>query len=281
VTRRRRPGETGVGGVPPEIDTSVPHAARVYDYLLGGMTNFTADREAAEKQAAAFGGLDKARASVRGNRVFLGQVVRYLAGEAGVTQFLDVGTGIPTEPNVHQVAQQVAAKSRVVYVDYDPIVLAHAHQLLNGTEEGATAFVLRDLHDPAGILAQAGGTLDLSSPVAVLLIALLHHVPDEDDPHGIVAELMGMVPPGSYLAISHMANDIEADQMAALARSVPVDATYRFAMRTQTEVTRFFNGLELVDPGVVPIDQWRPNDWPTPPEDRMPAHHWGGVARKP
>lgn len=281
MTRRSRPGETGVGGEPPEIDPSVPHSARVYDYLLGGVTNFTADREAAEQQAAAFGGLDKARASVRGNRVFLGQVVRYLAGEAGVRQFLDIGTGIPTEPNVHQVAQQVAAESRVVYVDYDPIVLAHAHELLDGTEEGATVFVRRDLHEPAGILEEAGGTLDFGSPVAVLLIALLHHVPDDDDPHGIVGEFMRMVPSGSYLAISHMASDIAADEMAALARSVPADATYRFAMRSKTEVTRFFDGLELVDPGVVPIDQWRPEDWPTPSEDRVPAHHWGGVARKP
>ncbi len=265
----------------PEIDSSVPHAARVYDYLLGGSTNFAADREAAEKQAAAFGGLGKARASVHGNRVFLGQVVRYLAREAGIRQFLDIGTGIPTERNVHEVAQEVAPESRVVYVDCDPIVLAHAHMLLNSTHEGTTAFVLGDLHDPEDLIHQAANTLDFSQPIAVLLIALLHLVADDEEPDALVNLLMETVLPGSYLALSHMASDIGVEEMAALARSVPAEATYRFAMRSHAEVSRFFDGLELVEPGVVPIDQWRPDGWPIPPEERIPAHHWGGVGRKP
>jgi hypothetical protein len=263
----------------PTIDTSTPHSARVYDYLLGGTVNFEPDRVAARQQAAAFGGLDAARSSIRMNRVFLGQVVRFLAGPAGVRQFLDVGPGIPNDDHVHAIAQQVAPDARIVYVDNDPVVLAHAHELLS--PGGSAAFVLGDFNDPADVIAQAGETLDFDRPVGLMLIALLHHVPNEGDPYGKVGRLVDALPSGSYLALSHMASDIDPEAMAALERSVPENATYRFAMRSQDEVARFFDGLELVEPGVVPVDQWLPEGLAPPEEPTVPAQHWGAVARKP
>jgi S-adenosyl methyltransferase len=272
-------GAKATGSDLPEIDTTTPHSARVYDYLLGGTTNFEPDRIAAQQQAAAFGGLDAARAAIRANRVFLGQVVRYLAGPAGVRQFLDIGTGIPGDDNVHAVAQQVAPDARIAYVDNDPIVLAHAHQLL--APDGSTSFVLSDLDDPADIVRQAGDTLDFDQPVALLLIALLHHFPDDADPYGKVAELVEALPSGSYLALSHMASDIDPETMSALENSVPEAAQYRFAMRSRGEVTAFFEGLDLVEPGVVRVDEWQPADLDPPAEKAVPAHHWGGVGRKP
>jgi hypothetical protein len=224
------------------------------------------------------GGIEVARASVQSNRKFLVQVVRYLVLEAGVRQFLDIGTGIPTEDNVHTVAQQAAPESRIVYVDYDAIVLAHAHQLLRSRPEGATDFIHADLRDPSHILQRAEDTLDFGQPIALVLNAVLHHIPDNDNPHHIVARLLGGVPSGSYLAISHLTNDMQTDEMAALARSVPASARYRFAARSHAEVSRFFDGLELIEPGVVSIDRWRPDDPAAPPYGR---YHYGGVARKP
>jgi hypothetical protein len=223
--------------------------------------------------------LEAARAGVRANRVFLGQVVRYLAGPAGVRQFLDIGTGIPGDDNVHAVAQQVAPDARIVYVDNDPVVLAHSHQLL--ARSGTTAFVLGDFHHPADVVAQAAATLDLGQPVALLLIALLHHVPDDQDPYGTVARLVEALPSGSYLGLSHLASDIDPEAMAALARSVPEAAAYRFTMRSHDEVARFFDGMDLVEPGVVRVDEWLPAGLVPPAEAPAPAHHWGGVARKP
>lgn len=261
-----------------KIDTTVAHEARVYDYLLGGSNNFEVDREAAGRAGAAVGGIDVARASVRSNRAFLIQVVRYLAGEVGVTQYLDLGTGIPTEDNVHRVAQQAAPEARIVYVDHDPIVLAHAHQLLQGTAPGATEFIQGDIHDPDAIVERASATLDFGRPVAVILNAVLHHFPDSDDPYGIVARLVDAVPSGSYVAVSHLTNDMQSEEMAALARSVPAQARYLFAARTHAEVSRLFEGLELVEPGVVPIDRWRPDEPGAPTEGRF---HYGGVGRKP
>jgi hypothetical protein len=163
----------------PEIDTSVAHVARVYDYLLGGKANFAVDRKAAEQAYAAWpGGLDGVRADARAHRALLGRVVRYLAGDAGIRQFLDIGTGIPKENNTHEVAQRVAPRARIVYVDYDPIVLAHAHKLLTSTPEGACAYIYGDLRDPEAILRKAAGTLDFSQPAAVVLFGILHFFAD-------------------------------------------------------------------------------------------------------
>ena len=262
----------------PEIDPTAAHTARVYDYLLGGVTNFEADRQAAAAAGAAVGGIEVAMASVRSNRVFLGQAIRYLAAEAGIRQFLDIGTGIPNADNVHAVALDVAPESRIVYVDNDPIVLAHAHKLLDARPGSAVNYVHADLHDPDLVLARAAETLDMAQPGAVVLNAVLHHVPHSDHPHAIVARLMEGVVSGSYLAMSHLTDDLQTEEMKALAASVPASARYVFAARSRDEFARFFDGLELVEPGVVPIDQWRPDQWPITPEGR---HHFGAVARKP
>jgi trans-aconitate methyltransferase len=272
---------------PIEIGTARAHTSRIYDYLLGGTNNFAVDREVAEHVFSAYpGGLDGVRTDARANRAFLGRAVRHLAGEAGVRQFLDIGTGIPNADNVHAVLQQAAPDSRVVYVDNDPIVLAHAHELLDDTPTGRTNYVDGDLREPGAILDQASGTLDLDEPVAVLLLGILHVIPDEADPHTIVATLLDAVPPGSYLALSHMASDIQPDAMAEVYDRL--DQTTRDtnppALRSRAEVSRFFDGLDLVDPGVVQVDRWRPDDGAASaapqPGERVPPLY-AAVARKP
>ncbi len=238
-----------------KLDVSVAHPARVYDYWLGGKDNFAADREAAEQVIAAN---PNVLPGVRANRAFLGRAVRYLAGEAGVRQFLDIGTGLPTVDNTHEVAQQVAPQCRIVYVDNDPIVLSHARALLTSAPEGATAYVDADLRDTGTVLEGAAGTLDFSQPVAVMLLMILQYVPDQDDPWGIVARLLDAVPPGSYLVVSDTAADIEADAVAESARRYNQRlGSVRQTRRTQAEFARFFEGLDLVDPGVVPLPEWR------------------------
>ena len=274
----RQPVRREADREPVLIDTTVAHEARVYDYLLGGTVNFAVDRAAAARAAEAVGGIEIARASVRGNRAFLARTVRFLAA-SGLRQFLDVGTGIPSEGNVHTVARTEAEGTRVVYVDNDPIVLAHAHTLLAGDSAGAVTFIDGDLREPDDILARAAATLDLAAPVAVILCAVLHHFPDSDDPHGLVARLVDGVAPGSYLVASHLASDLHADGMAALADSVPDEARYTFAGRGYEEFARFFTGLDLIGPGIVPIDHWHPPgaEAPTGPSR---AWHYGAIGRK-
>lgn len=271
------------GGVPGlmRVDPSVAHAARIYDYLMGGEHHFEADRIAAERATAAQGGIDKVRTHVRKNRVFLGMAVRYLAGEQNVHQFLDIGTGIPYPGNVHEVAQEVAPHARVVYVDNDPVVLAHAHRLLRSTPEGATAYIAGDLREPRTILEKVSETLDLAKPTAIMLLAVLHFVPDDDDPYGIVAELVEAVPSGSYLVMSHLASDIHARGQASMAsRFNQLAPRHTMAIRSRAEVTRFFDGLEIMDPGVVPLDRWHlPGERPSPLEEAAPVH--AAVGRKP
>jgi len=258
----------------PTFDTSVAHVARIYDYWLGGKDNYAVDRAAGDAALKAYPDLIH---SVRSNRAFMTRAVRFLA-EAGIRQFLDIGTGIPTVPNTHEIAQGVAPASRVVYVDNDPIVLAHARALLTGAPEGATDYLDADLRDTGAILDRAAQTLDFSQPVAVMLMAILHLVPDIDDPYGIVAQLAGAVPAGSYLALSQIASDIDVDAVAEardqVGRYMPVKQTYR----THAEVMRFFEGLEMVDPGLVPVQKWRPD---TAAEAARPSALWGGVGRKP
>ncbi|MGH9211195.1 MAG: SAM-dependent methyltransferase [Acidimicrobiales bacterium] len=267
---------------PPEIDTSVAHAARVYDYLLGGTDNFAVDREAADLQVKAMGTtLEKSRADIRANRAFLGRAVRHLALDGGVRQFLDLGTGIPNADNVHAVAQQAAPTARVVYVDNDPIVLAHAHALLRSTTEGATAYIDGDLREPDVVLRRAATTLDLTKPVAVMLVSILHLIGSDDDPYGVVGQFMDSVPSGSYLVISHLTKDIQTEAMAGLERSAPPDARYSFLMRSRAEVSRFFDRLELVEPGVVSVDTWRPEATPPPnAPDGGQVPFWCGVGHK-
>jgi hypothetical protein len=264
-----------VTGTAADIDTTVAHPARVYDYWLGGSSNFPADREAAERVLAATPGL---RSRVRANRAFLARAVRYLAAEAGIRQFLDIGTGIPSANNTHEVAQAVAPDSRVVYVDNDPIVLAHAKSLLAGSREGATQYIDGDLRDASVILRAAAGTLDLTRPIALMLVGILHLIQDSEEPHRIVAGLMDALPPGSYLAISHPASDIQPSQAEAQRRYNERVSTPQ-TLRTRDEVARFFDGLDLVPPGVVYVHAWRPDPGDVPPEGGVSAY--GAVACKP
>lgn len=264
-----------------EIDTTIAHAARIYDFLLGGTTNFEVDRQAAVYANEDMpGGLDAARANVGANRGFLGRTVRWLAGEAEIGQFLDIGTGIPNADNVHGVAQQIAPGARIVYVDSDPIVLAHAHDLLDSTTPGSTSFVAGDLRDPARILDRAGATLDFDLPVAVMVVSVLHFIDDIHDPYGLVAQLMAPLAPGSYLAISHGAADIDADNMAELTRRLSERSRENFTWRTHEQVTRFFTGLDLIDPGVVLVDHWHPDPTTAAPGERL-VPFYGAIARKP
>ena len=258
-----------------EIDTTVAHPARVYDYWLGGKDNFAADREAAERVLAVTPGL---RFRVQANRAFLARVVRYLTAEAGIRQFLDIGTGIPAANNTHEVAQTVAPNSRIVYVDNDPIVLTHARALLASGPEGATQYVDGDLRDGAAILRAAARTLDFTQPIALILLGILHLIQDSEQPYKIVADLMDALPSGSYLAISHPAIDSHPGQAEAQKRYNERVSTPQ-TMRTRAQVARFFDGLELVPPGVVYVHTWRPDPGDIVPADTVSAY--GGVARKP
>lgn len=256
------------------IDISVAHPARVYDYWLGGKDNFAPDRVAGDRVLAVTPGL---RYRVRANRAFLGRTVRYLAAEAGVRQFLDLGTGIPSADNTHEVAQRVAPEARVVYADNDPIVLRHAQALLRSAPAGVTTYIEADLRDPQPILRQAAATLDFSQPVAVMLLGVLHLVSDAEDPWGIVTELMAAVSSGSYLVVSHPALDIseaQAEGQRVYNQNVATPQT----LRTRDQVARFFTGLELVPPGLVQVHQWRPDPEDDAPEGTVSAH--GGVGRK-
>jgi hypothetical protein len=259
-----------------ELDTGVPHIARVYDYWLGGKDNFAADRDAAKKVIAT---APHVLASVRAQRAFLGRVVRFLVAEAGIRQFLDIGTGLPSASNTHEVAQREAPESRVVYVDNDPIVLAHARALLASNPEGATAYLDADLRDTGRLLAEAADTLNFGQPIALMLLGVLHCIPDEDDPHAIVARLLAAVPPGSYLVVAHPASDIAAEQMARSSRDYNEKAAAPVTMRTHAQVSRFFDGLELVEPGVVQLHRWRPGAGDLAPDGELA--NYGGVGRKP
>ena len=257
------------------FDTSVPHIARVYDYWLGGKDNFAADRVMGERTLQAYPNLVF---SVRANRAFLARTVRFLAAGRGIRQFLDIGTGIPTANNTHEVAQRIAPASRIVYVDHDPVVLAHAKSLLTSTSEGATAYLDADLRDPDTILAGAANTLDFARPVAVMLIAVMHFIGDDAEASAIMNRLMAACVPGSYVALSHAASDIDAVQMAEMIRRLNESTAEKTTLRDRAGVTRLFDGLELVEPGVIRAAKWRPD---TDLEAASPAALWGGVARKP
>jgi len=272
------PSGNGPDREPPEIDTSIAHVARVYDYLLGGTANFKVDREAAKRAYAAWpGGLDGVRADARAHRAVLGRVVRYLVREAEIRQFLDIGTGIPKENNVHEVAQREAPESRVVYADNDPIVLAHAHRLLRSAPEGVTRYIFGELREPGPILEAAAETLDFGQPIAVVLFGVLHFFGAADDPAGVVDELMAPLVPGSYLALSHLASDVSGDALAETFSRLNAQMAESVVLRTREEVTGLFGALEMVEPGVVQLPQWQPE--PNAPAPG-PLPMWCGVARK-
>jgi hypothetical protein len=261
----------------PVVDTTVAQAARVYDYLLGGVDYFAVDREAAERMYSSAGGLEKARRRVRAQRDFLGRAVRYLAGEAGIRQFLDLGTGIPNADNVHGVAHATAPDARVVYVDHDPVVLAHAHVLRDIPPEGAAAFLYGDMRDHEDILTRAADTLDFTEPVAVVFVGVLHHFRDDEHPEALVRRYLDAVPAGSYLVLDNIGRESEeTTQLGQVMEHFP-GADFTLVPRTAAELSPFFDGLELVEPGIVPVDHWRP-DGPLPDYE---TPHPCGVARKP
>ena len=255
------------------LDTSVAHPARVYDYWLGGKDNFAADREAAEQVIAAN---PNVLPGVRANRAFLGRAVRYLAGEAGIRQFLDLGTGLPTAENTHQVAQATARDARVVYADNDPMVLTYARALLTSTPEGATAYLQADIRDTDKVLAGAAETLDFSKPVAVMALMILQYVPDQDDPWDIVRRVLDPLAPGSYLTVSDTVRDIDTGRVTeGAARLNQRMGPTQLTLRSRPEFERFFDRLEMVEPGIVPLPQWRA------PGSEYPIPCYAGMGRKP
>ena len=258
----------------PDFDTSVPHIARVYDYWLGGKDNFAADRELGEQTLQAYPNLVY---SVRANRGFLACTVRFLAGEAGIRQFLDIGTGIPTAHNTHEVAQRIAPESRIVYVDNDPIVLSHARALLKSSPQGACAYLDADLRDPDSILNGAAKTLDFSAPVAVMLIAVMYFVGDDAEASAMISRLTAACVPGSYVALSHAASDIDAEQQSEMVRRLNQSVAEKATLRGHAGVTRLFDGFDLIEPGLVRVSDWRPD---SDLEAARPTGLWGGVGRK-
>ncbi len=263
---------TDQGTPSPKIDTSVPHSARIWNYWLGGKDNYPVDREAGDRYRAAYPQIvDVARAG----RYFLARAVRFLAGEAGIRQFIDVGTGLPAADNTHEVAQRAAPDSRIVYVDNDPLVLAHARALLASTPQGSCDYVDADMRDPAAIMAAAARTLDLTRPVAVLFIGVLGHIADYEESRAIVTAMLDGLPPGSYLALR--------DSVGVQARSKANEqyeqtGAVPYVSRTPEQVEGYFAGLELVPPGVVPVGNWRPDPSPFPP---VQVDSLAGVGRKP
>jgi len=259
-----------------QVDTGVPHIARIYNYWLGGTDNFAADREAAELVIASYPDI---RPGVRAQREFLVRAVTYLAAEAGIRQFLDIGTGLPSANNTHEIAQRVAPDSRVVYVDNDPIVLAHARDLLTGSQAGATAYLDADLRDTAAILKEAARTLDFAEPVGVMLIGVVQCVPDSDDPGGVVRRLLDAVPPGSYLVLAHPTSDVKATEVASGVSQMNALLTQPVTLRTHAEISRLFDGTDLILPGLVQLHRWR--GVPADPAMDLELAAYGGVSRKP
>jgi len=270
------PVDPGADTVPPGIDASVPQSARVYDYMLGGKDNFPPDRAMGD---AIIQQLPSIRAQLREQRAFLGRAVRFLAAEAGVRQFLDIGTGIPSAGNVHDVAQAVDPEARVLYVDNDPLVLAHARALRPGSPQGRVTFIQADLRDPEAILAHpaVAETLDLTQPVGLVLVGVLHHLREADDPRRVVATLVAALPSGSYLTLTQLTADVHPETMAGVKAAVE-HGGIPYILRSLAETEPFFAGLELVDPGLVPVQDWRPDG---PHRDAASTYNYGGVARKP
>lgn len=256
------------------LNTAVAHPARIYDVWLGGKDNYPADQAAAAAGLKAF---PSTLSSVRANRAFLARAVEYLAAEEGIRQFLDIGTGLPSANNTHEVAQATAPDSQVVYVDNDPVVMLHAQALLTSSAPGVTNYIEADLRDPGTILAEAARTLDFTRPVAIMLLAIVQFVSDDDHPYDILSSLVNAVPPGSFLVLSHVASDIFPEELAAFARAYNERSSDKVFLRNREEVARYFTGLDLVEPGVVQVSKWRPrSELEASATDTM----WCGVARK-
>ncbi|MVO89675.1 SAM-dependent methyltransferase [Streptomyces sp. p1417] len=257
-----------------KIDTSVPHSARIWNYWLGGKDNYPVDEAAGDAYSAVFPGIVTV---ARSSRAFLRRNIAHLVTEAGIRQFLDIGTGLPTVDNTHEVAQRLAPESRIVYVDHDPMVLAHARALLTSTSEGATAYVDANLSDPGRILAAAAETLDLTRPTALILSNILGHIADYEQARAIVSRLLDGLPPGSYLSINDGSRGTDADYEQAQ-DAYNESGALPYFLRPVEQITAFFDGLELLEPGVVSVPFWRP-DAASPAPVAIGEH--GGLARKP
>ncbi|MBZ9643283.1 SAM-dependent methyltransferase [Streptomyces sp. PSKA30] len=253
------------------IDTSKPHSARFWNYFVGGKDNYEVDREIGDHIKEIFPGLVDVAVT---SRHFLGRAVRYLAGEQGVRQFLDIGTGLPTADNTHEVAQRVAPDSRIVYVDNDPIVLTHAHALLTSAPEGRTAYLDADLYDPEAVLKAAEGTLDFSRPIALMILNTLGHVADYDQARDLVRRLMAGLPSGSHLVISDSTSTSEG--MIAASEAYNASGAVPYYVRSVEEIAGYFDGLELVEPGVVQVPEWRPDS----SAPAQPVDAYCGVGRR-
>jgi hypothetical protein len=253
----------------------VPHPARIYDYWLGGKDNFAADREAAEA-------VIEVRPTVvrdtRANRAFLRRAVAWLSSEVGIGQFLDIGTGLPTKPNVHEIAQTAIPSARIVYVDNDPLVLSHARALLASGPQGKTAYIDADLRAPEQILDQAARTLDFTRPAALLLVGILHLIGDDEDPHAIIARLMEALAPGSYLVVNAPASDVHGEVAAEGARRMAEMGSTPVTRRSREQVAAFFADLDLVEPGVVQTHRWHPEPGISTSEYEVSA--WAAIGRK-
>ena len=264
---------------PPGIDVSKPHSARRYDYWLGGKDNFETDRESAEMVAEAFPSI---RFAALENRAFLRRSVTYLAEEAGIRQFLDLGAGLPTVGNVHEIAQGIAPESRIVYVDHDPIVLTHARTLLHSTAEGRTAYIQADIREPERILTHPDllATLDLTEPVALMLVAVAHFLTDDDRPEEMVGQLCDALPSGSYLVMTHATSDHLTAEDLAESEEANQRSGIPFRLRSTAEFSRFFTGMQVVPPGIGGIMAWRPESWHAHPRPEA-VSMLGAVARIP
>ena len=261
---------------PPGVNINVPHSARIYDYWLGGKDNFAVDRAVGEAMIQAIPGM---RYMAGENRKFVHRAARELVATEGIHQFLDIGTGIPTRPNLHEIAQQIAPETRVVYVDNDPIVLVHARALMMSSSQGRSEYISADIRDPQSILTDSvlADSLDLTKPVGLTLIAVLMLLADEDDPWAKVAELRDALPPGSCLAITHPTADFNpAEVKQAVAAATGAGMT--LVARPRDEVRRFFGDWQILEPGLVPVSAWRPDN---PLENPEAAYYWAGIARKP
>jgi O-methyltransferase involved in polyketide biosynthesis len=262
------------GGNGPAIDSSMPHSARVWNYWLGGKDFYPVDRVVGDQVMQMFPDISQL---ARADRAFLGRAVRFLAGEAGIRQFLDIGTGLPTANNTHQVAQAIAPSSRIVYVDNDPLVLVHARALLTSTPEGACDYIEADVREPDKILAGAARTLDFTRPVALMMLGILGQIPDSDGPEAILKRLLDAVPPGSYVALCDGLNTSET--MNEALRNYNETSRNAYHLRSPQQIAGFFDGLQLVDPGVVTLTRWRPEATPFPEPDEVPG--MCGVGRRP
>ena len=265
-----------LAGAAPLYDTAVAHPARVYNYWLGGKDNFEADREVGEKTKAAYPDIVT---GVRMQREFLASAVRYLVTQAGVRQFLDIGTGLPVANNTHEVAQSLVPECRIVYVDNDPMVLAHARALLTSTPAGACGYLDADLRETRRVLDAAAGLLDFGQPIAIIMIGILHLIPDSDDPAGIVRQLIDAVPSGSWLAIAHPASDVAADQVASMTRQYNKRVSAAATLRTHAEISALFAGTQTIAPGVVQYHRWLPGETARKTEGEVAAYC--GLGRKP